>query len=134
MASAVEFSVASRIVRCGASEVRLTEQQSAAFTVIARHVGGIAPHSEITSAAKIDSESYYRVAILRMRARLHAAGIPLQIKLVHGAGYAFDLPVTVVEDDGSITLGRDAVRIVRRLIEACPSPLLAEQARRAIFG
>ena len=74
-----------------------------------------------------------RICFLRKALRyLGAAGNP--IIGVAASGYRLACDLRLAEQPEQITIGKQEQRLIKRLIEVCPSPTLAEMAQQAVFG
>ena len=91
-------------------------------------------------AEKIEAKGQYpeitvrtRICFLRKALRyLGAAGNPIVGRQFSGYRLACDL--RLAEQPEQIALGKHEQRLIKRLIEACPSPTLAEMAQQVVFG
>lgn len=129
----VRFDVGARVLALGERRVRLNPQEALIVEALVAADGASISCQRLGLLLDPEGTSGVPTRICVVRRRMRAAGFSALIETRHGAGYGID-PGTVVLVVPQLMLTTEGARLVRRLIECCPHPDLAERARSVVFG
>lgn len=119
----------------------LSVQECAVFSLLAKRAHNSVSHQALARAidpARVLAlpENNVKVYICRLRVKLATLGLKGVIKSNWSAGYLLTHPIEMSEDDGSRLINKDAVRLMKRLIQRCEGTrqeTLAHELQEAVF-